>query len=239
MNRTPAAPTTGRLARQILSVCLWAAAVVFLARTARGVGWGVLGDRLADAAPLLVGLTFLVTLLRYAAWGTRWQILLRPIERVPWWAAQRALMASLFVTTVVPASRPFGGLVRARHLGRAIRRPAGPLYGGTVVDQFGYGIVSTSLGAVSLPFALWAGRAGGAGDLLLWVAGGAAIIAALALAWRRKGSIVDRLRRRAPKMAGALEGAAGSARDLAARPSTWGVMAAGGALVWWANVLTF
>ena len=83
-----------------------------------------------------------------------------PVRRVRWLSAFRALMVSVLLNTVVPAARAFGGLVRARTLGRAEGGPNGPLYGGAVVDQFGYSVVSAVVGALCLPWAFMPERSG-------------------------------------------------------------------------------
>ncbi len=224
----------------MLSAVLVAAAVVFLARTAGDVGWRVLGDRLAGADPTLLFLVLLINLVRYAVWCTRWQMLVRPVEPIPWWPAQKSLLASLFITTVVPASRPFGGLVRARYLAQELGRPRGPLYGGALVDQIGYSVVCLALGAIYLPLALWVAPEGSPGDwLLLGLAGTASLSLIFLVMWRRRSFLLARMRGRMPKIAEALEGTVDAARRLLAHPATWRVVAVGGGAVWLANVLTF
>jgi uncharacterized protein (TIRG00374 family) len=223
-----------------MSAALWVIAVLLLIRTAGQIGWGVLADRLERAEPSLLALTLVITLLRYVAWGKRWQILVRSVEPIPWWPAQKALMASLFITTVVPGSRPFGGLIRARRLARELHRPTGLLYGGALVDQIGYGVVSMALGAIYLPLAFWVDPSHSSGDrVLLWVAGVAGLLLAFLVMWRRRTFLLARIRSRMPRVAVSLEETFGCARRLLARPDTWRVVAVGGGIVWLANVLTF
>ena len=87
-----------------------------LVAAARGVGWDQFTVTFAAADPGLLAATFAVNLLRYAIWGTRWWLLIRPLARPRWRDAFVALMGSVFVNTVIPAARPFGGWVRARQL---------------------------------------------------------------------------------------------------------------------------
>lgn len=231
--------TAGRNTHRIISILLFVAAALFLVRTAGSIGWDVLSDRILYASPALIALTVAVNLTRYALWGARWTLLLRPLTRIPWWAALRALMASLFVTTVVPVSRPFGGLVRAGRLGRALGCRTGPLYGATLLDQLGYGVVSLALGAVLVPAALWARRSGEDPGPAAWAGGAIALGLAFVLIWRRRADMIGRLRRRFPAAADTSEAALSAVRTLIALPSTWGVLALGGAVVWCMNVLTF
>jgi uncharacterized membrane protein YbhN (UPF0104 family) len=180
-----------------------------------------------------------VNLVRYAVWGVRWKVVMGPAIRTPWWAAQRALMASVFFNTVVPGARPFGGLIRARYLSRSTGLPSGPLYGGAVVDQLGYSLVSLGLGLVILPGAFWSSRSGGASDR--WFLAPALVVlgAVFFVAWRRRERLLERMRDRMPGAADALVGAFSTARRLLGRPVVWVVMAAGGSAVWLGNVVTF
>jgi uncharacterized membrane protein YbhN (UPF0104 family) len=218
---------------------LFLAAVLFLVRTAGDVGFRTLAERLSAASLPLLGLLLLLTLVRYAAWGTRWQILALPVSRVGWWSAQKGLLYSLFLTTVLPASRPFGGILRGQYAARASRLPSGPLIGAAIVDQFGYSTVSMILGAAYVPAAFWGGGRGSGSSSLAFAAGAALLAPILYAMWRRRAFLLERLRRRIPTMAEAVAGAVGAARTLLARRATWAVMAAGGAAVWAANVLTY
>src|SRR5215813_9552227 len=143
------APRRGlpKLAGRALSLVLVGAAAVFVYR-AIGAGWGEVGDRLRTARPGFVGLTVLATIVYYLVWATRWRLLLRPVARVGWGPAQRALMASVFINTVVPFARSLGGLVRATYLGRILGIAISPLYGITLLDQVGYTLASLSCGAL-------------------------------------------------------------------------------------------
>jgi uncharacterized membrane protein YbhN (UPF0104 family) len=214
------------------------AAIIFLSRTAGDVGFRALGARLSGASLPLLAATVAITLARYAIWGTRWQLLARPVAPLAWLPAQRGLLYSLFVTTVVPASRPFGGILRAQHAARIAAMPAGPLVGSAIVDQFGYSTVSMILGAAFVPAAVWgSGDRQGSG----WGWGIAAALAApiLYLFWRHRAFLLERLRRRIPAVTGTVEAAVAATRALLARRSTWAVMAIGGAALWGVNVLTY
>jgi uncharacterized membrane protein YbhN (UPF0104 family) len=228
-----------RFARRAAAALLFGLAAWFLWRTGREAGWGALRDRLAGADAALLAAAAGLTLARYAIWAGRWQWLARPVSRFRWWPAAKALMASLFVTTVVPGSRAFGGLVRAQHLGRETGQPIGRLYGGAAIDQFGYSVVSMAMGALFLPVAFWGGPSGDPGNRRWLYAGGLLMAAGCAAAWWRRRSILERLRRRTPAIAGAVEEVIGAAGVLLRRPVSWAVMGAGGAAVYAANVVTF
>ena len=223
--------------RGVISLILLSAALWFLWRTGNSVGWGNLGRRIAEASPAILTAAFLVNLLRYVAWASRWRILMTPVVRVPWWPAFKALMASVFFNTVIPGARAVGGLVRARYLSKSTGIPNGPLYGGAVVDQMGYSLVSMGLGMVFLPAAFAAGRTGGG----VWFAIPAVLIVVVifVVAWRKREALMERLRRRMPAAAAAVKGAFTAARTLLSRPRSWTVMALGGTVVWAGNVLTF
>lgn len=227
-----------RILRHVLSAALLALAVFFLWKTAREAGWEALRSRLAGADPLLMTVAAAVNLARYAAWALRWQLLALPVASFRWWPATKALMASLFVTTVVPGSRAFGGLVRARHLARELGRPTAALYGTAVVDQFGYSVVSMSMGALFLPVAFWGGASGDPRGRLWLALAGVAIALAFALGWWRRDAILARMRGRMPALAEAVEEVMGAAKVLLARPPSWLLMAIGGALVYAANIVT-
>ena len=234
---SPDRQTRRKPLRVVLSVLLMAAALWFLWRTGTRAGWGNLGRRLVEVTlwPLLLAVA--VNLLRYAIWGLRWQQLLRPVARAGWWPAERALLASVFYNTVVPGARPFGGLIRAHYLARNTGLEPGPLFGGALVDQMGYSLISMTLGMVLLPGAFLAGRAGGTSWFLLPALAAVAVV--VVLAWRRRERVLEKLRQRMPSMASTLTGTFRSARKLLARPSSWGIMVVGGTLVWLGNSLTF
>lgn len=234
---SPDRQTRRKPLRVVLSVLLMTAALWFLWRTGSRAGWGNLGRRLMEVTlwPLLLAIT--ANLLRYAIWGLRWQQLLRPVARARWWPAERALLASVFYNTVVPGARPFGGLVRARYLARSTGLEPGPLFGGALVDQMGYSLISMTLGMVLLPGAFLAGRTGGTGWFLLSALAAVAVV--VLLAWRRRERLLEKLRERMPSMARNFTGTFRSARKLLARPTSWGIMVVGGTLVWLGNTLTF
>jgi uncharacterized protein (TIRG00374 family) len=236
---SPANSSRGKTLRLVVSLVLMAAALWFLWRTGHKAGWLNLARRLQEASiPVLLAAAG-VNLVRYGVWGVRWKVVMGPAIRVPWWPAQRALMASVFFNTVIPGARPFGGLIRARYLSRSTGLASGPLYGGAVVDQLGYSLVSMGLGLVILPGAFWSSRTGGGGDR--WFLAPALVVlgAVFFLAWRRREQLLERMRGRMPRATDALVGTFRTARKLLARPAVWMVMAAGGSAVWLGNVFTF
>jgi len=237
---TSPAPARSRWLRHALTAAVFVAAVVFLSRTAGDVGFCALGGRLAGASLPLLAATVAITLARYAIWGTRWQLLSRPVARIAWMPAQRGLLYSLFVTTVVPASRAFGGILRGQHAARVAGVPAGPLVGSAIVDQFGYSTVSMILGLAFIPAAVWGGgERQGESNGWSWGIAAALLAPALYFFWRHRAFLLERLRRRIPAVTGAVEAAVAAARTLLALRSTWAVMAVGGAALWAVNVVTY
>lgn len=222
-----------------LSVVLLGASLWFLWRTGSEAGWSNLVQRISEVSFPLLALAASINLLRYGFWALRWQLLLRPVCKVPWWGAQRALMASVFFNTVVPGARPFGGLIRARYLARSSGLAPGTLYGGALVDQVGYSLVSMGLGLVFLPAALLPTGAGQGPGRWFLLPSFAVLGAFFFLAWRHRDGILERLRRRLPTMAEALTGVFRAARTVMGRPRSWALMALGGMAVWAGNVLTF
>ena len=234
------APARSRWLRHVLSAAVFVAAIVFLSRTAGDIGFRALGERLSGASLPLLAATVAITLARYAIWGTRWQLLSRPVARIGWLTAQRGMLYSLFVTTVVPASRAFGGILRGQHAARVARQPAGPLVGSAIVDQFGYSTVSMILGVAFVPAAVWGGgdrQRGGSG--WSWGIAAAMLAPALYFLWRHRAFLLERLRRRIPAVTGTVEAAVAAARTLLALRSTWAVMAVGGTALWVVNVWTY
>jgi uncharacterized protein (TIRG00374 family) len=223
--------------RLVISVLLMAAALWFLWRTGSKAGWDNLGRRLAEVSLWMLLAAVSVNLARYGVWAARWQWLLRPVAHVGWWPAQRALMASVFYNTAVPGARPFGGIIRARYLARSTGQEPGPLFGGALVDQLGYSLVSMTLGLVFLPGAFVAERSGGGRWLIAPAVAALAVV--VAVAWRRRERLVEKLRERMPHAIDTLTGTFRSARKLLARPSSWAIVLAGGVLVWMGNILTF
>src|SRR5262245_27200405 len=211
------APRRGlpKLAGRALSLVLVGAAAVFVYR-AIGAGWGEVGDRLRTARPGFVALTVLATLLYYLVWTTRWRLLLRPMARVAWWPAQKALMASVFVNTVVPFARSLGGLVRATYLGRACGLAIAPLYGVTLLDQIGYTAASLASGALFVPAAAWGQGGGGTLPGIVLVA--AAVLVLALVARNRTGLVIGWVRRRMPGAGEAVESGVGAARRTLSRP---------------------
>ncbi len=233
----PQAKPKGRKRRGALrigvSVLLLGAALWFLWRTGSEAGWDNLARRLSGVSLPLLVLAASTNLLRYGLWAVRWQLLLRPVCRAPWWSVQRALLASVFFNTVVPGARPFGGLIRARYLARISGLVPGPLFGGALVDQLGYSLVSLGLGLVFLPAVLLPAGGGPVTFLILALMVLAVVFFA---AWRVRERLLERLR---PTVADAVKGTFATARTLMARPRSWAIMAVGGMGVWAGNVLTF
>lgn len=228
-----------RLFWRVLALALLAGSLVFLNRTMGEGGWRLVGGRIANADPRYLAGMVGANLAVYLVWGARWRALLRPVARAPWWPAQRALMISILFNTVVPFARSLGGLVRAGSLARALGIPTSRVYGPTLIDQTAYSAVSLSLGALSVPFAMWGGGSR-PGRAAIAIIAGLAIVALLALfAGRGREALLARVRARAPGTADAVAEAVGAAGTVLKRPSTWPLLALGGAAVWLLNVLTF
>jgi uncharacterized protein (TIRG00374 family) len=223
----------------VLPLLLLGAAFWFLWTTVRDVGATVLTDVLADLEWSLFAAAFGANLLRYVVWATRWWLLLRPLQPVPWWSTFEALMASVFVNTVVPAARPLGGLVRARHLAARTGHPTGPFFGVALVDQSGYGLISVVLGVAVLPLALRGQVERRSADVGLLVAALAILVLLLAPLWRRRRLLAERIERRLPGTMRAVSGALTALRHTMVAPRTWGLVLCGATLVWLANIATY
>lgn len=224
--------------RRTLPILVLGAACWFLWTTVRRVGASSLLAVLEHAEWTLLAAAFASNLLRYLVWATRWWLLLTPLGPTPWWRTFEALMASVFVNTVVPAARPLGGLVRARHLARRLGRPTGPIFGVAVVDQTGYGLISVALGAAFVPLALRGRVTRGPADIGLVLAA-IAILALLVPLWRCRRRIAEVLERLLPGATRALSGTLAVLRRTVAAPRTWGVAVSGATLVWIANIATY
>ena len=238
-SRTPATGRPGKLIRAAVAVAIVVFAAWLLNRALGSEGWRSVGARLERASPLFLALAVAATLCGYTVWGVRWLLILRPVAPVPWWPAQKALMTSIFVNTVVPFARSLGGLVRAAALGRSRGIPVGSLYGPTLIDQIGYSAVSVSLGALSVPFALWGGGAGRGRTVVFSVVAAVVVICVVLVVRGRREDLLLWVRSRIPAAAQSVEQAVGAARIVMLRPATWSVIPIGGSAVWLCNVLTF
>src|SRR5262245_42017453 len=116
--------TSRRWTWSALSLVLLGGSIWFLNRTMGPGGWKLLGERFQSITPAWLLAVLAANLGVYLVWATRWRLVLRAVAHVPWWPAQKALMTSVFVNTVVPFARSIGGLVRATVLGRARGLPA-------------------------------------------------------------------------------------------------------------------
>jgi len=225
--------------RTLISVTVLLVALVLLFRNLGVDGLRELGHSIRQADPLLLCAAAGVNLARYGLWALRWRWIALPAVRIPWWTAFRALMVSVFLNTVVPAARPLGGIIRARLAARHARQPAGPYYGSTLVDQFGYSVVSGLVGATCL---LWAmveigGGRTGRGPLP-WILGGVAlVVAGLLIHPGTRARLGAFMERRMPSARQTMAGAATASRTVLARPQTYVLMVLGGSLVWLLNVL--
>ncbi len=238
LERVDRRPRWRRVRGAVASATFLVGAVWFMASNLGEEGGRELGQRLLNAHPGYLALAACINLARYGAWALRWQWLMAPVVRTRWLAAFRALMVSVFLNTVVPAARPLGGLIRARLLSRSAPGPSGPIYGGTLVDQFGYSIVSALVGAACLPWAFAGDGRGGRGGPVAWTVGllGLATITALIHPGLR-GRLAAWMRRRLPAAAGTVQGALAASRTLLGKGRTFALMAAGGTVVWFANAV--
>ena len=228
-----------RRLRALVSVAVLAAAVALLMRAIGLDGMRELGRRLVQADPRLLLLAAGVNLARYGLWALRWQWIMQRVARLRWAIAFRSLMVSVFLNTVVPAARPLGGVIRARLAARHTRSAAGPYFGGTLVDQFGYSIVSGLVGAACLP---WAFVGSGGPDpgrgLMPWILGGLLVSMGGALIHpglrSRLGAFMER---RLPNARDTMAGTARAARQVLGRPLTYPLIIFGGTAVWMLNVV--
>lgn len=194
--------------------------------------------RIAKADPALLALTIANCLLVYGAWGLRWTLVLRPVARVRWWPAQRALMASIFVNTVVPFARSLGGLVRAALLAQRTNVPIATLYAPTLIDQIGYSTASLCLGALMIPAASWSRSRAHSGWIVAGILGAMLVVAAVSTRRRRGAWVLSWVRTKLPGAGGSVELGVQAARAVLQRPYTWILLVVGGAVVWALNVIT-
>ena len=181
------------------------------------------------AAWELLLLAAAINLGRYGIWAARIALLLRPVARAGWWAALRAVLASQFITTAVPASQAVGGVLRARYLGRLGAGPMPAIYAGTLLDQVGYGITSACLGALLLPVAARQGRSG------MLVAALVALPLVLLGLHACRDRIAAAIARRLPRAEVGLGEALAAVRRLLRRPATPMIIAVGGTGAWLAT----
>jgi len=224
----------------LTSVLILAGAVTVMAVTLGPKGMRDVVDRLITAHPGFLLLAAGINLARYGLWALRWQLLMKPVAPTGWWPAFRALMVSVFLNTVVPAARPVGGIIRARLLSRSTKGPSGPIYGGALVDQFGYSLVSAAVGAICLPWAFLGpgGAGGGARRVPIWIlAGVALLVAAVLIHPRGRRRVAGWMQRRLPRAAQTVQGALEAGRALLGRPATFLYMGVGGSVVWFANAI--
>jgi uncharacterized membrane protein YbhN (UPF0104 family) len=225
--------------RTAISITVLLVALVLLFRNLGAEGLRDLGGSIGRADPWLLTLAAGVNLARYGLWALRWRWIALPAVGIPWWIAFRSLMVSVFLNTVVPAARPLGGIIRARLAARHARRPAGPYYGSTLVDQFGYSVVSALVGATCLLLAVVEISGGEAGrGPLPWVLGGLAlVVAGFLIHPGMRGRLGAFMERRMPSARQTMAGAATASRIVLARPRTYVLMITGGCLVWLLNVV--
>lgn len=204
---------------------------VVLVRAVGPSGWREVLERLRGASWSLLALAMAINLARYAVWAERLALLMRPVARVGWPASCRALLASQFITTAVPASQALGGVLRARFLVRQGLGPKPALYAGALLDQIGYGITSACLGALLLPVAARPGRGGALVAVLVLVP---AIVLVLR-AYRER--LLAMIARRLPRAEVALTASLEDARRILRRPASLLIVIAGGACTWLATAL--
>ena len=236
--KPPARKRGRRRLRALVSVAVLTAAVALLIRAIGLAGLRELGLRLVQADPLLLALAAAANLARYGLWALRWQWMVQKVVSLRWTIAFRSLMVSVFLNTVVPAARPLGGIIRARLAARHAQSTAGPYYGGTLVDQFGYSVVSGVVGAACLPWAMvGSGMEQGRG-FMPWLLGGLLVLLGGALIHpglrARMGAFMER---RLPSARSTMAGAARASRQVLRRPLSYLLMIVGGTVVWMLNVV--
>ena len=170
----------GKLA--LLGLALWLAWDLL-----RDLAWDDLAARFEAASRPWLAAALGALALRFVIWDERWR---RAIRRVgplpPRWLSLSSLLAAAAVNSVTPTARVLGGVVRARHLSRALGEPMGRAYGSVLYDQLAHQVV---VGGVTWLSVIAAAAVSGRPRLA------AALAAALALA---VGAFVLWLRRRRP-----------------------------------------
>lgn len=179
----------------LLLLALWLAA-----RLLAGLDWRDLEARMEGVSrPWLAAAVGALTA-RFLVWDERWR---RAVARLgpvpPRWITLPSLLSAATVNTVTPTARVLGGVMRARHLARAVERlklggeglDSGRAYGSVLYDQVAHQGV---IGAVTWLTVIAAAAATGR-PALAW-----GLTAALAVSLGILGVV---LRRRATAAAGA------------------------------------
>lgn len=121
--------------RVLFTLGVSALALWFLFRILTEVGLDRLGSRFAGAHFGLVALALLVTVIRFALLGARWEILVRREAPAGLSRILRILMAGNFLSLVTPALRVAGPILRAWYLAKETGKPRARFYGTIVADQ--------------------------------------------------------------------------------------------------------
>jgi uncharacterized protein (TIRG00374 family) len=138
----PASPSLWRRwGSTALKTGLTALALIWTWRLLAGIDWRELSQRLAKANGWWLAATVLFLFLRWSAWDGRFRAAARrgvgsaPTATLGFFV----LLASAALNLITPSARIFGGILRARYLGRSVASSAGSKSSGS----FGllYGIV--------------------------------------------------------------------------------------------------
>lgn len=140
--------------RLLLTLLVFALALVFLWRVIGDVGLERLASRLARADTSLLALATILTIVRFLLQALRWEVLVRREAPVGLRQIAPVLMAGNFLNLVTPALRVAGPILRAYYLSRETGRPRARFYGTIVADQtanFTIYALAVALGATLVP----------------------------------------------------------------------------------------
>lgn len=154
--------------------CLISAAA--LVWTYYDVDLKTLAKDLASTSWAWVGPAALAELLVYVCQALRWNLLLRPIARIPMWRSVRAIYVGLFVNEILPM-RP-GEVLRAYLQGRWSQTPFSVTFSSVLIERFFDGIWLIVATFAATFFVKLPGHVVGLarGLLVLLVIGGAALV---------------------------------------------------------------
>ena len=196
--------------RRIVGLLVFAGAVYLVHRLVAEVGWGEVGERLAEARLPVLALAVACLLGQLSTWAVRQRLAIRRILATPpGWTIFLAMVATAAANFLLPFARLVGGLLRARYLSRT----SAPLaqkriyYGAVLFDQVVHFLV---MGAVTVVGLVGGALALGRPALAAGIAAGAVVLVVVAALWIRRrvgaagGGLVRFLERRAERREGPL-----------------------------------
>lgn len=182
---TPAPPSRRRRwAVNAAKLVLLALALWLTWRLLAGLAWEDLAARMEAARRPWLAAALVALTVRFVIWDQRWR---RAILRVGPLPPRRLSFASLLsaaaVNTVTPTARLLGGVMRARHLAKAVGQPMGRAYGSVLFDQLAHQVV---IGGITWLSLIAAAAVTGKANLAVALTAGLALTAAAFALWLRR-----------------------------------------------------